>query len=87
MCEIVRTTLNSKRNGVAYTLYENKVVISTGKGEVTIPLPYDDNYECFDHILYMGEKLYAIVACRVGFDVKYVIDEENFTLKDCSPFK
>lgn len=54
---------------------------------MTIPLPYDDKYECFDQILYMGEKLYAIVACRVGFDVKYEIDEENFTLKDCSPFK
>ena len=81
-------TLTSKINNNKYSLYTDRITVDTGSETMNLTMPKEsDYYICFHDLLYMGEKLYAVIACRVGFDVKYEIDEKNLKLINKTPYK
>jgi len=82
--------LKSKINSNTYELFEDRIEVTTRNGKKTIPLPQDDNGNniCFWAMYYTGRTtLRVFIACRVGFDVQYVIDEESLELTQKTPYK
>ena len=81
-------TVTSKINNNKYSLYIDRITVDTGSETKELKMPTEsDYYICFHDLLYMGEKLYAVIACRVGFDVKYEIDEKNLKFINKTPYK
>ncbi len=84
----VISTIESKKNNNLYEIMEDRIRVKDSSGTKEVFLPEDSQYSlCFYDIFYMGEKLYVIVARRVGFDVKYEIDEDELILRNPTPFK
>ena len=81
-------TLKSKINNNKYSLYTDRITVDTGTEKKELKIPDEsDYYICFNDLLYMGEKLYTVIACRVGFDVKYEIDEKNLKFINKTAYK
>ncbi len=82
--------LRSQKNDNRYVLYEDRIEVVSRSRTVTLPLPVDKdrymNYLCFTGIFYIGDKLYATVATRESYDLKFVIDEDSIELTDPTPF-
>ena len=67
---------------------EDRIRVTDSSVSKEVFMPVDQQYSlCFYDILYMGEKLYVIVAARVGFDVKYELNEDELILQNPTPFK
>ena len=85
--KVIRT-IESKKNAHLYELMEDRIRIMDSSGTKEVFVPDDSQYSiCFCDIFYMGKKLYVIVASRVGFDMKYEIDEDKLVLQNPTPFK
>ena len=80
--------IESKKNAHLYELMEDRIRVTDSSGTKEVFMPDDSQYAlCFGDIFYMGEKLYVIVARRVGFDMKYELNEDELILQKPTPFK
>ena len=72
------STLRSIKNDNIYTLYEDKIVVQSGKVTKEILLPSDRSvYRCFDLIYYIQNKLFAIMITNGNYDMRIEIDEDE----------
>jgi hypothetical protein len=78
-------TIVSSKNDNIYHIFEEKIEVITKSETRIIELPVDqDNpyyYQCFYDAYYINDKLYAIVAVRDQYDVRFEIDENSLKLK------
>ena len=72
------STLRSIKNDNIYNLYEDKIVVQSGKVTKEILLPSDRSvYRCFDSIYYIQNKLFAIMITNGNYDMRIEIDEDE----------
>ena len=72
------STLRSIKNDNIYTLYEDKIVVYSGKVTKEILLPSDRSvYRSFDSIYYIQNKLFAILITNGNYDMRIEIDEDE----------
>ena len=72
------STLRSIKNDNIYNLYEDKIVVQSGKVTKEILLPSDRSvYRCFDLIYYIQNKLFAIMITNGNYDMRIEIDEDE----------
>lgn len=72
------STLRSIKNDNIYNLYEDKIVVQSGKVTKEILLPSDRSvYRSFDSIYYIQNKLFAILITNGNYDMRIEIDEDE----------
>ena len=75
----IKTTLSSIKNDNVYNLYEDKIIVQTGKKIKELPMPAGQpGFICFHDIYYIQDRLFAILITEgSGYDMRIEIDEEK----------
>ena len=72
--------LDSQHKEVRYLMYDNNILVMRDNDELYIELPQGDNVICFYDMYYVKGSLQVIVATRSSYDIRYILDEDNFKL-------
>ena len=61
-------------------MFADKIVVKSTDDDVFIELPRNDKVVGFYDMYYVNECICVIVATRGAYDIRYVLDEEEYTL-------